>query len=31
MRKACIELMAGTNAACLLAGELGMAAAFIWL
>ncbi|HCR2012429.1 TPA: hypothetical protein ONC52_004312 [Enterobacter asburiae] len=22
-RKACIELMAGTNAACLLAGELG--------
>nr|WP_278435360.1 hypothetical protein [Enterobacter mori] len=23
MRKACIELMAGTNAACLVAGELG--------
>jgi len=23
MRKACIELIAGTNAACLVAGELG--------
>ena len=23
MRKACIELIAGTNAACLIAGELG--------
>ena len=23
MRKACIELMAGTNAACLVAGKLG--------
>lgn len=23
MRKACIELMAGTNAACLITGELG--------